>query len=311
MPNATTVTGSADGVSGTSPSSLFYNRGIQIAENKTLYIADSGNNRAVVIKLGSTNATAVIGSLGNASDQLKEPTDVFVTSAFIYILDARNYRVQRWSRNGSNSTTVAGITGTAGNSSSTITFGSSYGIHVDKYGYLYVSDQYNHRVLRYSPSSSSGDSSVMVAGTGTFGSAPWQLYLPFKVFVDDDRAMYIADTLNHRIQKWTYGACSGITVAGTGTPGATVNQLNFPVAVVVDSNQYMYITDTLNQRIQRWAPGACAGECLVGCSGTSGAGSNVLSYPQSLAFDNQGALYVSDVGNNRVQQFLLAPAIGK
>ena len=311
MSNAITVAGSADGVSGTSPSSLCYNQGVQIVDNNTLYIADAGNNRVVVIKLGSTNATAIIGSLGNAFNQLYEPTDVFVTNVFVYILDRSNYRIQRWSRNGSNSTTVAGITGTAGNLNSTITFGYSRGIHVDKYGYLYVSDQYNHRVLRYSPGSSSGDSGVMVAGTGTFGSAPWQLYLPSKVFVDDDRAMYIADTLNHRIQKWTYGACSGITVAGTGAPGATASQLNFPVAVVVDSNQYMYITDTLNQRIQRWAPGACAGECLVGCSGTSGTGSNVLSYPQSLAFDNQGALYVSDVGNHRVQQFLLAPAICK
>ena len=151
----------------------------------------------------------------------------------------------------------------------------------------------------------------MVAGTGTAGSAPWELKLPSKMFVDDDRTMYIADTNNHRIQKWTYGACSGVTVAGTGTPGSTASQLNYPTAVIVDSNQYMYITDLFNHRIQRWAPGACAGECLVGCSGVGGSGLDRLSYPQSIAFDNQGALYVSDAGNHRVQKFVPPPALGK
>ena len=301
---------SVAGIGGTVPSSLNSSKGIQIVDNNTLYIADTANNRVLVVQQGSTNVTAIIGSLGNASNQLSSPTDIFVTSTFIYILDASNYRVQRWSRNGSNGTTVAGITGTSGNSSSMTTFGVSSGIYVDQYGCLYVSDQSNHRVLRFAPGSSSGDNGVVVAGTGSNGSAPWQLNAPSKVFVDDDRAMYIADTNNHRIQKWIYGACSGVTVAGTGVAGATASQLNYPVAVVVDSNQYMYIVDQSNHRIQRWAPGACAGDCLVGCSGIMGSGSNQLSSPQSLAFDNQGALYVSDGGNHRVQKFLLTSVIG-
>ena len=280
-------------------------------DNNTLYIADSNNNRAVVIQVGSTNATATIGSLGNASNQLWEPRDIFVTSTFIYILDGYNYRVQRWTRDGSNITTVAGITGMKGNSSTTVAVGQSYGFYVDTYGYLYVSQQLNHRVLRYPPGSSSGDSGVMVAGTGTFGSALSQLFGPSKLFVDDDRTMYIADTYNHRIQKWTYGACAGVTVAGNGTPGSSASQLYLPVSVIVDSNRYIYISDALNNRIQRWAPGASVGECIVGCSGTAGNKSNQLFSPAYLAFDNQGALYVADTGNNRVQKFVLTSATGK
>ena len=311
MDNASTVAGSAVGIAGTGSSSLNSSRGIRIADNDTLYIADTGNNRVLVIQPGSPNATSIRGSFGNASNQLNSPTDVFVTGAFIYILDASNYRVQRWPRNGSNVTTVAGITGTQGNSASMTAFGYSYGIYLDKYGHLYVSDQSNDRVLRYPPGSTSGTSGVMVAGTGTAGPALWELNTPSQVFVDDDRTMYIADSSNHRIQKWIYGACSGVTVAGTGIPGTTASQLKYPLAVVVDSNQYMYITDLFNHRIQRWAPGACAGECLVGCSGSSGIGSNQLLNPQSMAFDNQGALYVSDAGNHRVQKFVSPPALGK
>ena len=277
----------------------------------TIYIADTGNNRFVVIRPGSINATSTGGSLGSTFNRLNSPTDIFVAGAFIYILDALNYRVQRWARNGTNTTTVAGINGSLGNSTSTSTFGYSCSIYLDKYGNLYVSDQSNHRVLRYPAGSTSGTSGVRVAGTGTAGSAPSQLNTPNKVFVDGNRAVYIADTFNHRIQQWTYGACSGVTVAGTGTLGATASELNYPMAVIVDANQYMYITDQGNHRIQRWAPGACAGECLVGCSGIGGSGSYQLSAPQSVTFDNQGALYVSDAGNHRVQKFVVLSAIGK
>ena len=310
--DADTVAGSAAGTSGADASLLNSNQGMQIVDNNTLYIADTGNHRVVVIQPGSTNATFIYGSgPGGADNELNAPGDVFVTSAFVYILDSFNYRVQRWSRNGSNVITVAGINGTPGDSSSMSTFGVSFGIFVDKYGYLYVSDQSNPRVLRYPPDSISGTNGTMVAGTGTRGSAPSELDGPGELFVDDDRTMYIADIYNYRIQKWTYGASSGVTMAGFDPLGAAVSQLYIPTAVIVDSNQYMYINDQGNHRIQRWAPGSCAGECLVGCDGISGNESYRLHYPQSVAFDNQGALYVSDTGNHRVQKFLLMPAVGK
>lgn len=280
-------------------------------DNNTLYIADSSNNRVVVIQFGSTNATTIIGSRGNASNQLMGPSDVFVTSTFIYIVEESNYRVQRWPRNGSNITTVAGITGVFGNPSSTNAFRESYGMQLDKYGYLFVADRPNNRVLRFPPESVSGVSGVIVAGTGTMGSTPSQLMAPTKAFVDDDRTMYIADTANNRVQKWTYGACAGLTVAGNGTLGSSMSQLFYPMSVIVDSNQYIYVADAYNHRIQRWAPGASVGECIVGCSGTTGNRSNQLYAPQYLAFDNQGALYVADTGNHRVQKFVLSSAIGK
>ena len=164
-------------------------------DNTTLYIADYSNNRVVVIQPGSTTATFILGSgAGAISSQFNQPSDVFVTSTSVYVLDTNNYRVQRWSRNGVNGTTVAGITGSAGTAASNNTFGVSYGIYVDKYGFLYVSDQATHRVLRFPPGSTSGTSATVVAGTGVAGAGPSQLNAPYKAFVDDDLTMYIADT---------------------------------------------------------------------------------------------------------------------
>ena len=226
-----------------------------------------------------------------------------MTNTSVYILDALNYRVQMWPRNGVNGTTVAGIKGSVGNSSNTTTFGYSYGIYVDIVGFLYVSDQPNHRVLRYPPGSVSGMAGVVVAGTGMSGSGPSQLNTPTRLCVDEARSIYIADSANHRIQRWTYGACYGVTVAGTGTSGSTTSQLNFPVSVIVDTNQIMYISDQGNNRIHRWTVGDCSGQCLVGCTQASGTAAYQFNLLQAMAFDSQGALYVSDGNNNRVQKF--------
>ena len=282
-----------------------------MVDNNTLYIADRGNHRVVVIQANSTNATAIIGSgPGTATIKFREPTDLFVTNTSIYVLDAANYRVQMWLRNGFDGTTVAGITGSVGNSSSMTTFGYSYGIHVDIIGFLYVSDQPNHRVLRFPPGSVSGTSGVVVAGTGASGSGPSQLNTPSRIFVDDAKSIYIADSANHRIQRWTYGACSGVTVAGTGISGNTTAQLSYPVSVIVDSNQIMYIGDQGNNRIHRWAVGDCSGQCLMGCTMATGSAAYQFYLLQAMAFDSQGALYVSDGGNHRVQKFGLVKDFG-
>ena len=289
------------------------NQGMRIVDNNTLYIADKGNHRIVIIQPNSTNATATIGSgPGTVSNKFQEPTDLFVTNTSIYVLDALNYRVQMWPRNGSNGTTVAGITGSIGNSSNTTTtFGYSYGIYVDNSGYLYVSDRPIHRILRFPPGSVSGTSGFMVAGTGTSGSGSAQLNSPYRIFVDDAKTIYIADSANHRIQRWSYGACSGVTVAGTGTSGSTTTQLSYPVSVIVDTNQVMYIGDQGNNRIHRWATGDCSGQCLVGCTQTNGSGAYQFYLLQAMAFDIQGALYVSDGGNHRVQKFSLLKDFSK
>ena len=301
---ALTVAGVSPPSSGTTPSQLYNNGGIRIVDNTTLHIADKGNHRVVVVQPGSTTAVAIIGSgLGTASDQFNQTTDLVVTGTSMYVLDAGNYRVQMWPRNGSNGTTVAGIAGFAGTSLST--FGYSYGIQVDNYGNLYVSDSPNHRVLRFPSGSVSGTNSVLVAGIGTAGAGPSQLNGPFRIFVDVNQSLYVADTYNHRIQFWSYGACSGVTVAGTGVLGTTNTQLYYPVSVMVDANQIMYISDQLNNRIHRWAVGDCSGQCLVGCTQTYGPAAHQLYYIQNMAFDSEGAMLVSDGGNHRVQKFAL------
>ena len=282
---------------------------MQIVDNDILYIADRYNHRVVIIAPNSTTAAATFGSFGTGPNQFNEPADVFVTNTSIYVLDSLNYRVQMWPRNRLNGTTVAGVLGSVGNTSSNSTFGLSSGISVDIFGYLYVVDQPNHRVLRFPPNSTSGTNGVVVAGTGTAGNGSSQLDQPSRIFVDNNLTMYITDTNNNRIQKWAVGVSLGVNVAGSGIAANSDADLNGPRSVIVDNNGYVYIADGSNNRIQRWAPGGCVGECVVGCSRMNGSASDRLGNPQAMAFDSQGAVYVSDGYQNRVQKFAIQTAI--
>ena len=304
--NGTTVAGFANGTSGSSLNRLQRNFAVYYADDDILYIADSWNDRIVLIASNSTTAIRVIGR-GSSTNMLtfNGPNDVFVTQNAIYVMDTGNYRVQRWLRNFSDPVTVAGLSGVEGDSTNMIALSDSYNLFVDKHSTLFVTDYGNHRVMMFPWNSKSGTSGVMVAGRGIQGAHAHQLDGPSGIFVADDRSLYIADTNNHRIQKWTIGGTYGLTVAGTGIAGSRLSQLNSPYTVLVDFNGYMYITDYGNHRIVRWAPDSTDGECIAACLGGSGISPNRLYGPSSITFDSRGSLYVNDYRNNRVQKFAI------
>lgn len=102
---------------------------------------------------------------------------------------------------------------------------------------------------------------VTVAGTsGTSGNSANRLNQPWNIYIDQtNNYLYIADSLNHRVQLWLPGAINGITVAGTGTQGSTASLINTPKDVFVDSSKNLYVADSGNQRIQFFLNGSTTG----------------------------------------------------
>ena len=70
--------------------------------------------------------------------------------------------------------------------------------------------------------------------------------------------------------------------------------------------RYIFIVDSVNNRVVRWTTTyAAGGTCIVGCTGTTGNSPTQLKNPRDIKFDPSGNLYVSDLGNNRVQKFMM------
>jgi RHS repeat-associated protein len=300
-----------------------------------LFIADSGNNR-VLILAGSTSpwgagmaggdipatatpddlyvvagtGTAGTGSDGKAAIQsaLNDPVGVFTggnASTAVYIADAGNNRVQMlndtaWTHWGQSNMTAGDVYTLAGSAAGT--------------------------------AGSSGDG-------GTASSA--LLDSPRGATIDSSGNFYIADTLNNRIQEipaatgaqWGDGTLTAndiYTIAGSasgtaGTSGdggaAKSGLLDNPKDVTWGGPALpnLYIADSLNNRVQEVSGSAhtefgqsmaandiytVAGSATgaAGFSGDGGTGTAALLNDPASAMETSGNLYLADTSNNRIRE---------
>jgi hypothetical protein len=116
------------------------------------------------------------------------------------------------------------------------------------------------------------------------------------VAVNSTGAVYVADTGNHRIQKFT---SLGVYAATIGSQGTGDGQFDSPSGIAVDSNGFIYVADTGNNRIQKFSPAGL----FVTKWGTYGTGSSQFNGPRGLAFSSNGNIFVADTGNQRIQVF--------
>ena len=76
-------------------------------------------------------------------------------------------------------------------------------------------------------------------GKGEFDS-------PSGITTDSNDNVYVADSINHRIQKFT---SSGEFITSWGSEGSGDGEFNFPSGIAVHCNDVIFVTDSLN-RIQ-------------------------------------------------------------
>jgi uncharacterized protein (TIGR03437 family) len=147
---------------------------------------------------------------------------------------------------------------------------------------------------------------VNIAGTSA------SLLYPGSVAVDRAGNLFFTEG-HHVVLRWDATTSVLTLVAGNWTEGysgdngpATGAQLSNPTGVAVDPAGNLYIADTDNNRIRKVSNGVIttvAGNGAYGFSGDNGpATSAQLYYPNAVAVDAAGNLYVADWGNSRVRK---------
>ncbi len=115
---------------------------------------------------------------------------------------------------------------------------------------------------------------------------------PAAVAVDQQGNIFVAEQLNHRVQKLS---STGQPIAQWGTYGEGPGQFREPSGVAVDTSGNLYIADRGNSRIQKLG---ADGHVLAQWGGPG-----QLTSPAAVALDSQGNVYVADSGSSRIQKF--------
>jgi DNA-binding beta-propeller fold protein YncE len=166
-------------------------------------------------------------------------------------------------------------------------------------GSLYVSDTNNHRIQHLSADGevlqvwgSFADSSVGEAPGGTF-------YEPWGIAVGPDGSVFVADTWNHRIQKFTPEG-KYITEWGYFGQGESGDAFWGPRDIVVDSTGQVFVTDTGNKRVAIFDQNGT----FITQFGSAGLLEGQFDEPVGIALGPEGQIYIADTWNQRIQEFV-------
>ncbi len=236
----------------------------------------------------------------------------------LYVSDANNNLVQKWTYSGGSYTATTIASGTlsgprqiavdgsgnvyiadfknnriakeafAGGSYTettlnTISLISPVGVAVDGAGNVYIVDYGNNRIVLETPVGS-GYNETVLAISGLNG--------PNRIAVDASGNLYIADSGNNRIVQ-------EIVSGGVYTQGAVFSSFQGksfanPRGVAVDAFGNIYIVDSNNSRVVE--------EVFTGGGFTARAVAtgSTLNNPYSVGIDGSGNVYIADYGNTRV-----------
>ena len=118
------------------------------------------------------------------------------------------------------------------------------------------------------------------------------------VRVENDGSVYVADTWNYRIQKFSPDG-KFITMWGNSGQGTDPQLLYGPRGIAIDSTGRVLVTDTGNKRVLVYSPD---GQYLTQF-GSAGMEAGQLDEPVGIALNNDDLVYIADTWNQRVQVF--------
>ncbi len=167
-------------------------------------------------------------------------------------------------------------------------------------GTVYVADSLNHRILHLDTTgkvlnqwgSFAQSTDTVKAPIGTFDE-------PWGVAVGPDGSVYVTDTWNHRVQKFTP---DGKPIKQWGALGQdnTPYALYGPRGIAVDAKGRVYVADTGNKRIVVYD----ADGNPITVIGSGGLAPGQFDEPVGVAVDSEGRVYVADTWNQRIQTFM-------
>ena len=315
---------------GTGSTATFYAPAdVAVDSAGNVYVGDQGNDEirkitpsgVVTTLAGSPGQIGSSDGTGSAA-RFFDPWGVTVDSAGnVYVADLRNDEIRKITPSGV-VTTLAGSASHIGSSNGTGSaayFSAPFGVAVDSVGNVYVADSSNDEIRKITPS---GVVTTLAGAPGQLGSSDGtgsaaRFRGPGAVAVDSAGNVYVADYGSQEIRKITPAGVVS-TLAGSamqsGSSDGTGSAARFynPTGVAVDSAGNVYVADSYNQEIREITPFGVV-STLAGSAGQIGSSDGAFSaagfdYPQGVAVDGAGNVYVADLDNQEIR--MVSPNTG-
>jgi 6-phosphogluconolactonase (cycloisomerase 2 family) len=257
--------------------------GVAVDGAGDVFVADTGNNRILEIPAGGGAQTTV-------GTGLSSPQGVVVDlSGDVFIADTGNNRVLEVAAGGGAQTTVG--TGLS----------SPQGVAVDTSGDVFIADAGNSRVVEIQRFAVNfGNVNICTGGQTTPPPCSQTLTLNYNINADI--------TFGSNIKAVTQGApnldftlssttCAGMISAGNS---CTVNILFAPLAPGLRMGAAQLMDSSSNLLVTTFVHGLGQGPAIAFGSGTQTTVGSGLIYPQAVAVDAAGDVFIVDQSNNRV-----------
>jgi sugar lactone lactonase YvrE len=172
-------------------------------------------------------------------------------------------------------------------------FDTPKGMCMDDNHFIYIADQGNHQIKKFSADGR------FVLSFGSEGSDMTNLSRPSGI-AHYNGSIYVVDTDNHRIQQYS---TNGDFIAQWGKYGSCEKCFDSPQEIAIDSRGNIFVSDTGNYRIHQFSS---QGKWIQQW-GQQGNGPTKFSYPLGIAVDQNDNVFVCDPDLIQVQQFEIQP----
>jgi streptogramin lyase len=334
-------------------------RGVFVGPDNEIYVTDTYNNRIQVFD-ENLNSLVSFGRFGGLPSQFGNPNDIVYSNDKMFVTDSANDRIQSFDDSGEFLSEfrirpspmepyftyfdqAENILVSDGHLHRILTFDPSTGALLTKFGVagtdtgefrgprgmvqnsageIFVSDNYNNRVQKFS---ASGE---FLLSFGSSGTGPGQFDQPRGIVIDSSGNVLVADSLNNRIQKFEQDGgfisqfssyqpyqvnldSSGNIYSAEGISGKVekfdsngnslkvFSPFNVARGVCLDSSDNIYVVEEGMGDVRKLDPQGN----LLAIIGSGGTGEGQFNAARTCQIDSNGHLWVADTGNARVQEF--------
>jgi len=266
-------------IAGTGVDELQSPVGVGVSADGRVYAVDFQKRRVSVF---SNSGRFLFAFNKTATDVLRNPVHLWVKGEEVWVTDRRHRKIFIFNLDGEFIREFAPKNEELAWTPLALAFTPEGELRVTDVG-----DTRNHRLLYFSEDGSRTATVGRTHQALTPDDEPGGFYFPNGLAVAEDGRVFVSDGDNRRIQVFDED----------GKFQAFVDTSGVPRGIAIDEEQRLYVVDAIAHTIDIYD---LKGERLTQF-GSQGFGPGQFNYPNDIALDARGRIYVSDRDNNQVQ----------